>query len=105
MGVVENTLGTSSMDQGEVTVELGTEWDDELRERISAAVMALGGSIAKVEEVLAGSQYLQRYAIVLPNGTLNVVAETYMGLYVSGQEAVVNQLVQALASQSDSKHG
>jgi hypothetical protein len=75
-------------------INLGPETDDELFERLRTTILDLGGSIADSEWVLGGSQEVTTYKIVLPAGTLEAVAETYMGLSLVGDEALVSSLAQ-----------
>lgn len=76
------------------TINLGSETDDELFERLRKALIDLGGSISDSECVLGGSQEVTTYKIVLPAGTLEAVAETYTGLSLVGDEALVSLLAQ-----------
>lgn len=76
------------------TINLGPETDDDLFGRLRTTIIDLGGSITDSELVLGGSQEVTRYKIVLPAGTLEAVAETYMGLSLVGDEALVSQLAQ-----------
>jgi hypothetical protein len=73
-------------------VLLGSETDDALFERLCTAVRSLGGSMSDSEWVLGGSQEITTYMIVLPAGTLEAVAETYIGLSLRGPDELVNSL-------------
>ena len=73
---------------------LGPETDDDLFERLRLAVIDLGGTIADSEWVLGGSQEVTTYKIVLPTGTLQAVAETYVGLSLQGVESLVTPIAQ-----------
>ncbi|MDP3654221.1 MAG: hypothetical protein Q8R67_21330 [Rhodoferax sp.] len=76
------------------TINLGPETDDDLFERLRTAIIDLGGSITDSEWVLGGSQEITTYKIVLPTGTLEAVAETYVGLSLQGDETLVSSLAQ-----------
>ncbi len=73
---------------------LGDEYDDALFERLCKAVVRLGGSIKDREWVVGGSQEVTTFEIELPDGRLEAIAETYVGLSLSGPEALVARLAQ-----------
>ena len=68
---------------------LGDEYDDALFARLCNAVERLGGSIKDREWVLGGSQEVATFEIELPDGRLQAIAETYVGLSLNGPEALV----------------
>jgi hypothetical protein len=76
-------------------IVLGSEYDDNLFLRLVAEVEALGGSIVDKEWILGGSQEMIFFQITLPNGNLEAVAETYVGLSLRGMQAA---LVEQVAS-------
>ena len=71
---------------------LGSEADSALFERLCVVVHSLGGSISETEWGLGGSQVVATYAIVLPDGTLEAVTETYVGLSLRGTNEPVKRL-------------
>jgi len=73
---------------------LGDEHDDALIERLCKAVARLGGSIKDREWVVGGSQEVTMFEIELPDGRLQAVAETYVGLSLSGPESLVARVAQ-----------
>lgn len=73
-------------------VVLGDEDDDALFERLVAEVAALGGSITDKEWTLGGSQEMTVYNIALPDGNIEAVAETYVGLSLRGTPSLVERL-------------
>lgn len=77
---------------GPVTLPIGDETDDALRERLGRAVAQLGGRIEPIDTVVAGSQEITRFRITLPGGTVELTAETYVGLSLHGDEALVDTL-------------
>ncbi|MDT9002486.1 hypothetical protein RQP53_24655 [Paucibacter sp. APW11] len=70
-------------------IVLGSECDDALFAKLCAVIESLGGSVADAEWVLGGSQELTRFAIKLPNGTLEAISETYIGLLLRGEDDLV----------------
>ncbi len=79
-----------------LTIHLGSETDDDLFERLCSEVVGMGGSIADSQWVLGGSQERTTYTINLPTGTLEAVAETYVGLSLVGDAALVHPLAKKL---------
>ena len=77
-------------------LELGHEADGELVMRLHRAVVALGGSMTLATHDVGGMEELISYEIILPEGELEVVAETSMGLRLSGDEELVVRLAAAL---------
>jgi hypothetical protein len=68
---------------------LGSEYDDALFERLCTVVASLGGSVTDIEWVLGGAQEITTFAVVLPGGTLEATAETYVGLSLRGEDTLV----------------
>ena len=73
-------------------VVLGDEYDDALFERLVAEVSALGGSITDKEWNLGGSQEKTVFEISLPDGNIEAVTETYVGLSLRGTPLLVERL-------------
>lgn len=71
---------------------LGSETDDTLFDRLYSSVQSLGGSITDSGWALGGSQEITTYTIVLPTGSLEAIAETYIGLSLRGPTELVNSL-------------
>lgn len=89
---MHNALFAASLSISMYTINLGSETDDDLFERLCTTIIDLGGSIADPEWVFGGSQEVKTYKIILPAGTLEAVAETYMGLSLVGDEVLVSPL-------------
>jgi hypothetical protein len=77
-------------------IVLGSEDDDALFSRLVAEIEALGGSITDKEWVLGGSQEMTVFQINLPDGEIEAVAETYVGLSLCGATSLVEQLASRL---------
>lgn len=73
-------------------IVLGDEYDDALFKRLVAEVAALGGSITDKEWTLGGSQEMTVFEIALPDGNIEAVAETYVGLSLRGAPSLVELL-------------
>ena len=78
-------------------VLLGAETDDVLFERLRAEVLALGGSIQNAEWTIGGSQEVTTYTILLPEGRLEAIAETYVGLSLRGPASMVSLLAKRVS--------
>ena len=77
---------------------LGSEYDDELFYRLVAEVEGMGGSITDKEWVLGGSHEITTFEILLPEGTLEAVSETYVGLSLRGTSPLVESLALRVAA-------
>jgi hypothetical protein len=75
-----------------IEIVLGSEYDDALFARLAAEIEALGGSIIDKEWTLGGSQEVTVFHITLPDGDIEAVAETYIGLSLRGTTSLVEQL-------------
>ncbi len=73
-------------------IVLGDEYDDALFARLATEIAALGGVITDKEWTLGGSQEVTVFQIALPDGNIEAVAETYIGLSLRGPTALVEQL-------------
>ena len=73
-------------------IVIGSEYDDALFARLVAEIEALGGSILDKEWSLGGSQEMTIFQIKLPDGEIEAVAETYVGLSLRGTPSLVEQL-------------
>jgi hypothetical protein len=79
---------------------LGSECDDDLFHRLVAEVEQIGGSIIDKKWVLGGSQEFATFQISLPDGKLEAVAETYLGLSIRGASPLVESLAHRVAATS-----
>jgi hypothetical protein len=68
---------------------LGDEYDNAVFQRLSKAVARLGGTIKRREWALGGSQEVTTFDIELPEGKLEAIAETYIGLSLCGPGTLV----------------
>jgi len=82
-----------------MTLRVGDEYDSSLLSRLRTAVASIGGTMTESFWGAGGSQEITRYEISLPDGGVEVEAETYVGLSLRGPAQLVQQL--ALAAQRD----
>jgi hypothetical protein len=78
------------------TIELGHESDGELVAHLQRTVIACGGSMTLAAHDVGGMEESICYDIALPEGELEAVAETGLGLRLSGPEALVSMLAAQL---------
>jgi hypothetical protein len=78
------------------TVELGHESDAAVVARLHRAVLECGGSMMLAEHDVGGMEESISYEIVLPEGDLIAVAETSLGLRLTGPETLVLRLALAV---------
>jgi hypothetical protein len=74
------------------TVVLGPEYDPSTRSAFADAIKELGGIESDHSWGVGGSQEVTTCNITFPNGTIHVEEETYMGLKISGDEEIVEQI-------------
>ena len=77
-------------------IELGPEWDDSLLKKLRIAVTQAGGTMKELSWGVGGSQEVAAYQIQLPDGSIEVTAETYMGLVIRGPSALVQQVAASI---------
>ena len=82
-----STLGSTVTE-----IVLGDEYDDALFARLAVEIAALGGVITDKEWTLGGGQDVTVFQITLPDGNIEAVAETYIGLSLRGPTELVEQL-------------
>jgi hypothetical protein len=75
---------------------LGNEYDDAVFQRLREAVARLGGTIKDRDWALGGSQEVTTFDIELPDGKLEAISETYMGLSLCGPEALVARVAREI---------
>lgn len=78
------------------TVVLRPEYDDALRAAVVAAVRELGGELLSQTSGVAGSQDLAIATVRVGGALVTIEAETYVGISISGDAAVVDALADRL---------
>lgn len=77
----------------DVTVVLGDEYDDDLRNRLVDALRSLGGTLEGTPlRGVAGSQDFESMIVDIGGSQIRVEAETYIGLSISGNPQLVQRI-------------
>lgn len=78
------------------TVILGPEYDEALQAAVMAALTALGGVMTVDDWGVGGSQELSTRVFRVDGQEVTVEAETYIGLSLSGPDALVDRVAATL---------
>ena len=84
------------------TVILGSEYDQELRQRVMDVMRELGATVTSGNWAVAGSQEIETLVAELRGHAITVEAETYIGLSATGEDVVIDEILQRI-SQSDAR--
>jgi hypothetical protein len=79
------------------TVVLGDEFDDDLIARLMENLRSSGAIPISSDWALAGSQEIRSLSARIGNETVEISAETYIGLSISGPEDIVDEIASSLA--------
>lgn len=79
---------------------LGSEYDDALRQALTACLASLGADLEARQWGLGGSQIIETTKVLLGKDQLVVEAETYVGLSISGEARVVERVAALLAART-----
>lgn len=71
---------------------LGDEYDVELRAALSETLRELGGAAVGQWRGVGGSQEIKTMSVMIDGKKLDVEAETYIGLSVSGDATLVEKI-------------
>jgi len=74
------------------TLLLGDEYDDHLRDVLQHVVIELGGKPLRSSWGLGGSQVIETWEVEIDGAVLLIEAETYMGLSLIGDSALVQRV-------------
>ena len=86
-------MASDMQSTNQVTVILGREFDDPLREKLMNVLRQLGAKPVKsTERYVTGSQDLQLFDVILNEQLLHIESETYIGLSISGPNDLVQQV-------------
>jgi hypothetical protein len=77
---------------------LGDEYDEALREVLMTVLKTMGGRPQSREWGVGGSQELGTLVVGVGGGSLLVESETYVGLSITGDEALVEEIAAAVAA-------
>lgn len=75
-----------------VTVILGPEYDQHLRATVMEVMRQLGASIESRNWSVAGSQEIETVHAQLAANSITIEAETYIGLSITGEENMINEI-------------
>lgn len=81
------------------TVILGPEYDSALRSALADVLRQMGAQLEHRKWGVGGSQELETLKVVLRGRQLEVEAETYIGLSLTGDEELVNEIEQMVRAQ------
>ncbi|MFK0273361.1 hypothetical protein ACIQUG_06785 [Ensifer sp. NPDC090286] len=79
------------------TVILGPEYDQDLRNAVMDAMRQRGAVIASQNWTVAGSQEWDRVVATIAGRDATIEAETYIGLSITGDEEIVDQIAECVA--------
>ena len=74
------------------TVVLGNEWDPELWGALKSVITELGGIVTEASWGVGGSQEIESFEVNLGESTIHVESETYIGLSITGEASIVEQI-------------
>jgi hypothetical protein len=78
------------------TVILGSEFDQDLRKRVTDVMRELGASVTSGDWAVAGSQEIETLVVDLHGHAITIEAETYTGLSATGEEVVIDEIMQRM---------
>ncbi|MDX2080385.1 MAG: hypothetical protein SFU53_06330 [Terrimicrobiaceae bacterium] len=76
----------------QLTVNLGNEYDAQLWIRLKLVIKKLGGQMSADNWGLSGSQELETFKVAIDGQILNIQSETYIGITLSGDSALVEKI-------------
>ncbi|WP_157838789.1 hypothetical protein [Achromobacter sp. DH1f] len=84
------------MSTEKIVVNLGEEYDDDLRDAI--AIVLSNNNAIELDRFsgVGGSQYVERLTMKMAEGTIIIEAETFIGLKVFGPRGVVDKFVKEI---------
>lgn len=87
------------MASDELSLVLGDEYDEALRQRLIKSLRGLGAVVDQVaERRIGGSQELETWRVSIAGESLLIEAETFIGLTVIGPTALVQRLAAMVRS-------
>jgi hypothetical protein len=78
------------------TVNLGDEFDKHLELRLNNVLKQLGGVTVSLKRGIAGSQDLTEWKLDVNGQPITVECETYIGLSITGESKLVDDIVAAV---------
>lgn len=90
------------MSKKKTTINLGNEHDLKLRETLTLVLREMGANIKKRTEAMAGSQDLEVLKITIRDQTLILEIETYIGISLTGEQDIIEEIVKRIAMHNPS---
>ncbi len=87
------------------TVILGSEYDDTVWQVLKSVLKDLGGEVKDSSWGVGGSQELTIADVVIGGQHITVESETYVGISVSGDSDLVDQIQAAVTSRLSTQKG
>ncbi|HET8897177.1 MAG TPA: hypothetical protein VFN09_00145 [Rhodanobacteraceae bacterium] len=81
----------------DTTLILGDEFDDRLREALRVVLSRRGVDGCTSSWAVAGSQEIEEVAVLVDGCPVRIEAETFVGLSLSGPEAIVTAIAKDVA--------
>lgn len=85
----------------EKSINVGEEDDDAMLDRVVKVLQDMGAQHVSTDRVMGGSQDLQTLRVDLDGQTIVVEAETYIGITVTGNDVLVDEIASRLATPAD----
>jgi hypothetical protein len=73
-------------------IQLGDEYDAELRERLMMVLKEMKAVIHEHARGVAGSQELETFSASIGHDSVVIEAETYVGLSIRGDQSIVDEI-------------
>jgi hypothetical protein len=89
---LQSLANMNSTKGSDVKIVLGDEFDEDLRKKLGSVIKGLGGKKISDECGIGGSQEFSEVIVSLGEALVTIESETYIGLSVSGPEAVIQQI-------------
>ena len=80
----------------QMTIRLGDEFDDALRDAVRTALVEMGAVPGEASWGVGGSQEIETLQAEIGGERVTVEAETYAGLTITGAEATVRRVAAAV---------
>jgi hypothetical protein len=104
-GVEVRTLPLNKADGDEITVVLGTEYDDESRTKLSDIFQKLCAvKVSSSGKAVVGSQEIEQWEVTIDRYRLFVESETYIGLSIGGPRDIVQRIQELLSIAGRAPH-
>jgi hypothetical protein len=76
---------------------IGDEFDTQLRDNLIQTLKAMGATPVSTSWGVAGTQELSIFSVQIREHIIEIEAETFMGLSISGCDLVVEEIISVLS--------